>query len=160
MTAILTVECAGKSTLSSAIAEAFPSFNRLSIDGIIADRHGIYNVDYPACEYEARSEDARQAFSKELDQLLEQKKHVVLDRSFYARKHRDECTAKVERAGGRCVLVYLKAERDVLWNRICERRGKGVNADSAREISPALLDQFVRGFEAPEGEGEIVITVE
>jgi predicted kinase len=156
----LTRKGAGKSTLSSAIVNAFPSFTRLSIDGIIADRHGIYNVDYPASEYAAHLEEARQVFSEEVHELLEQKKNVVLDSSFYAKKHRDEYKVKIERASGRWVLVYLKAERDVLWKRICERRGKGVNADSAREISPALLDQFVQGFEGPEGEGEIVITVE
>jgi predicted kinase len=151
---------AGKSTLSYAIVEAFPSFTCLSIDAIIAERHGIFSVDYPASEYDARSADAREVFSAKLVQLLEQKKHVVLDRSFYAKKHRDEFRDLVERASGRLVLVYLKAERDVLWKRICERREKGVNAHSAREIGLALLGQFVEGFEAPEGEGEIIITVE
>ena len=140
--------------------DAFPSFTRVSIDNILADRHGIYNVDYPASEYAARLEEARQVFSEEIDALLEQKKNVVLDSSFYAKKQRDEYKAKVECASARWVLVYLKAERDVLWKRICERRRKEVNADSAREISSALLDQFVRGFEVPEDEGEIVIRVE
>jgi predicted kinase len=105
-------------------------------------------------------EEARQVFLEEVHELLKQKKNVVLDRSFYAKKHRDEYKARVECASGRWVLVHLRAERDVLWKRICDRREKGVNADSAREISPALLDQFVQGFEVPEGEGEIVITVE
>jgi predicted kinase len=140
--------------------DAFPSFTRVSIDNILADRHGIYNVDYPASEYAARLEEARQVFSEEIDALLEQKKNVVLDSAFYAKKQRDEYKAMVERASGRLVLVYLKAERDVLWKRICERRRKEVNGDSAREISSALLDQFVRGFEVPEDEGAIVITVE
>jgi gluconate kinase len=84
---------------------------------------------------------------------------VVLDRSFYAKSHRDELRGVVERACGRVILVYLKADRDLLWKRICDRRAKGVNAHSAREISQALLDQFVRGFEAPLDEGEIVINV-
>jgi predicted kinase len=140
--------------------DAFPSFTRVSIDNILADRHGIYNVDYAASEYAARLEEARQVFSEEIDALLEQKKNVVLDSAFYAKKQRDEYKAMVERASGRLVLVYLKAERDVLWKRICERRRKEVNADSVREISSALLDQFVRGFEVPEDEGAIVITVE
>jgi hypothetical protein len=88
---------AGKSTLSYAIAEAFPSFTCLSIDATVAERHGIFNVDDPASEYETRSADARRVFSEKLDELLEQKKHVVLDRSFYAKKHRDEFKALVER---------------------------------------------------------------
>jgi predicted kinase len=148
---------AGKSTLSAAIVNAFPSFTHLSIDAILADRHGIYKVDYPASEYAVHLEEARQLFLEEARELLKRKKNVVLDSSFYAKKHRDEYKAEVELASCRWILVYLKVERDVLWKRICERRGKGVNADSAREISPALLSQFVHGFEVPEGEGEIVI---
>jgi predicted kinase len=155
----LTKKGAGKSTLSSAIVNAFPSFTCLSIDAIIADRHGIYNVDYPASEYGAHLEEARQVFLEETHELLEKKNNVILDSSFYAKKRRDEYKAIVECANGRLILVYLKAERDVLWKRICERREKGLNAHSAREITPALLDQFVQGFEAPDGEGEIVIPV-
>ena len=139
--------------------DAFPSFTRLSIDAIIADHHGIYNVDYPASEYETYLEEARQVFLEKVHELLKQKKVMVLDRSFYAKRHREEYKAEVENASGRLILVYLKAERDVLWKRICERRKNGINADSAREISPALLDQFVQGFEVPDGEGEIIITV-
>lgn len=150
---------AGKSTLSSAIVDAFPSFTRLSIDTIIADRHGIYNVDYPPSKYPAHQEEARQVFSEQVHQFLREKKNMVLDRSFYAKKDRDEYKAAVEYGGGQSVLVYLKAGRDVLWKRICERRAKDVNADSAFEINPALLDQYVRGFEVPDGEGEIVISI-
>jgi hypothetical protein len=51
--------------------DAFPSFTRLSIDAIIADRHGIYNVDYPAFEYAAHLEEARQVFLVEVHELLE-----------------------------------------------------------------------------------------
>lgn len=137
-----------------------PSFTRLSIDALVADSYGIYNVDYPASEYEAHLEEASALYSKKFHELLEQKKNIVLDRSFYAKEDRDEYRAAVEHAGGRAVLVYFKAERELLWKRIRERREKGVNADSAREISLALLDSFVQGFEAPDGEGEIVVTVE
>ena len=138
---------------------AFPSFTRLSIDAIIADRHGIYNVDYPPSDYAAHLLEARKVLQDQVQEFLEKKRNVVLDSSFYAKGDRDRYKAKIENAGGRWVLVYLKAERDVLWNRICERREKTLDADSAREISPALLDRFVRGFEVPEGEGEIVVTV-
>src|ERR1700760_1113383 len=141
---ILTQKGAGKSTLSYALVDAFPSFTRLSIDGIVADRHGIYNVDYQASEYTKLLEEARQIFLKEAHDLLEKKNNLVLDTSLYAKKHRDEYKAMIERAGGRWVLVYLKAERDVLRKRICDRRGKGVNADSAREINPALFEHFLQ----------------
>src|ERR1700753_4137181 len=108
----LTKKGAGKSTLSSAIVNAFPLFTCLSIDAIIADRHGIYNVDYPASEYEAHQEEARQVFLEETHELLEKKNNVILDSSFYDKKRRDEYKAIVECAKGRLILVYLKAERD------------------------------------------------
>ncbi|KAF2667366.1 P-loop containing nucleoside triphosphate hydrolase protein [Microthyrium microscopicum] len=154
------VSGAGKSTLSSAIVDAFPSFTRLSIDAIVADHHGIYNVDYPPAQYELYLEEARQMFSESTLELLGKNKDVVLDRSFYAKKHRDEYKAIIEQSGGRVILVYLKGDRDVLWRRICERRAKGIDADSAREISSGLLDQFMKDFEVPKGEGEVVINVE
>jgi predicted kinase len=100
-------------------------------------------------------EEAKQIFSKRVHELLEQRKNMVLDRSFYAKQHRDEYRAMVEQAGGSTILVYLHADREVLWKRICDRRKKELNADSAREISLALLEDFVRGFEVPVGEGEL-----
>ena len=118
----MTGKGAGKPTLSSVIV-----FTRLSIDAIVADRHGIYNIDYPPSQYEAHLEDARQVFSEQASEMLG-KKNIVLDSLFWAKKGRDE------NAGGRWILVFLKAERDILWKRICERRQKGVNADSAREM--------------------------
>jgi len=145
--------------MSKAVVKTYPSFIRLSIDAIVADRHGIYNVDYPASDYAAHLDEASKVYSKEFHELLSQKKNIVLDRSFYAKEDRDEYRTKVVQAGGRVVLVYLKAERDLLWKRICERREKGLDADSAREINPSLLDQFVQGFEAPKGEGEVIVAV-
>jgi predicted kinase len=102
-------------------------------------------------------EEARQLFAAQTRELLSQRKNAVLDSSFYAKKQRDEYRKMIDEADGRLVLVYLTAEQDVLWKRICARREKCVDADSAREITPELLDQFVRSFEVPEAEGEIVM---
>ncbi len=150
---------AGKSTLSRAIVEAFPSFSLVSIDAIIGARHGIYNVDYPPSEYAAHQAEARQVFLETVQMLLRRRENMVLDRSFYAKQDRDAYKSIVEKAGGRWILVYLNAKRRLLWERICERREKGVDADSALEISEELLDQYIEGFEVPRGEGEIVIQV-
>lgn len=83
--------------------------------------------------------------------------NIVLDRSFYAKEDRDYFKTLIEKRGGRWVLVYLKAPKDVLWQRICARRQERVNADSALEISEDLLNRFFEGFEVPVGEGEIVV---
>jgi predicted kinase len=138
---------------------AFPSFTRVSIDQIIYSRHGIYGADYPPDRYDEYQTEADGIYDAHFRQLLREGRDIVLDRSFYAKEDRDEFRDLVEQAGARRVLVYFKADRDVLWKRICERRARGVNADSALEISEELLDAYFAGFEAPVGEGEMVIHV-
>jgi len=150
----------GKSTLAKAIVAAYPSFNRVSIDQIIHSRHGLYRIDYPPEKRDEYEAEADGLYEARFRQLLREGKDVVLDRSFYARGDRDEFKALAEEAGARWVLVYFRADRDVLWRRICERRARGVDADAAFEISEELLDAYVEGFDVPDGEGEIVIDVQ
>ena len=151
---------AGKSTFSKAFIAAHPSFTRLSLDAINAARHGFYGIDYDRELHEGYMGEADEIFISKLESLLREGKNAVLDRAFYAKEDRDDFKARVEAAGGKCILVYLKADRDLLWKRICERRAKGINADSALEISEELLNSYVSGFEAPVDEGEIVVIVE
>jgi predicted kinase len=82
-----------------------------------------------------------------------------LDRSFWNRADREEFRAMVEKAGARWVLVAFRPDKDVLWRRIRERRQEEVNADSSLDISEELFERYVKGFEMPGGEGEIIIDV-
>lgn len=135
-----------------------PQFQRLSIDGIIGERHGIYGVDYEKSEYDKYQDEADVVFQQTVEQiLLGDERDLILDRSFWAKEDRDFFKALVENHGGRWVLVYLKVPRSVLWERICARRIADVNADSALEIGSELLDKFYDGFEVPNNEGEIVL---
>lgn len=92
-----------------------------------------------------------------MKRLLTDGRDVVLDRAFYAKEDRDIYKNLVEGKGGRWVLVYLQAPKEVLWKRIGARREAGVNADCALEISEELLDFFYDNFEVPSGEGEVVV---
>lgn len=89
--------------------------------------------------------------------LEEGKSDLILDRALYAREDRDLFRSLVERNNARHILLYLQAPKDVLWNRVCARRQAGIDADCALEISEELLDEYVEGFEVPNGEGEIVL---
>ncbi|KAG4255874.1 hypothetical protein FPRO04_11533 [Fusarium proliferatum] len=161
---------AGKSTLAKAIVTKFPTFKRLSNDQIIYELHGLYKIDYPEEQYETYQEEASQKLIAELERILQEKSNdVVLDLSFYDKEYRDEYKAIVERNGGRWVLVYLDAGRDLLWNRIQRRRAERDsldakdperNGDSAFDIDGETFDMYLAGFEPPSGEGEIVIKVE
>lgn len=141
------------------MTSTFPSFERLSLDVINHSRHGICGADYPAEKYEEYMLEADEIYHARFRQLLRDGRDIVLDRSFYDKADRDEFRTAVEEAGARCVLVYFRASKELLWKRICERRARGIDADSALEISESLLDSFVDGFDVPDGEGEIVIDV-
>ncbi|QGI63901.1 hypothetical protein CEK26_007852 [Fusarium fujikuroi] len=161
---------AGKSTLAKAIVTKFPHFKRLSNDQIIYESHGLYRIDYPEEQYETYQEEASQKLIAELERILQEKSNdVVLDISFYDKEYRDEYKDIVERNGGRWVLVYLDAGRDLLWNRIQRRRAERDsldakhpkrNGDSAFDINDETFAMYLDGFEPPRGEGEIVIKVE
>ncbi|KAF2171688.1 hypothetical protein M409DRAFT_17925 [Zasmidium cellare ATCC 36951] len=149
---------AGKTTLSKEVLRTHPNFQRLSIDEIIASRHGIYNIDYDPSQHEAYSEEAVDEFQVTLQRLLAGRQvDIVLDRAFYAKEDRDDFKALIEKSNARWVLVHLKVDESILWRRIGERRKKGVDANCALEISEDLFRMYVDGFEHPCGEGEIVV---
>jgi predicted kinase len=153
---------AGKSTLSKLVTSRYPSFTRLSIDTIIHQKHGLYGIDYTPEKYSEYQDEARREYDERLIELLsdkDQKHDIVLDRSFYAKEDRDEFKKVVEDKGGRWILVYLKASKEVLQRRIAERRAKGKDADSAFEVTEEVLDRYWSGFEAPYEEGEFVVEV-
>jgi hypothetical protein len=57
------------------------------------------------------------------------------------------------------VLVVFRGREEVIWERIQAREGRWreEGMGEGRPVSRELLAQFLRGFEWPDGEGEIVI---
>ncbi|KAK0629463.1 hypothetical protein B0T17DRAFT_186726 [Bombardia bombarda] len=151
----------GKSTLSKALISQHPTYERLSIDNTIYSKHGLYGIDYPVEKITEYQEEAAFECEKQLRELLDKgERNVVLDTSLYSKEDRDFFRGLVEEKGGRWILVFFRpASKDIIWNRIERRREQGVNADSALDITPELLDQYWEGFENPVGEGEVVVDV-
>ncbi|KAK3326700.1 hypothetical protein B0H66DRAFT_617860 [Apodospora peruviana] len=152
---------AGKSTLTKAIVEKYPNYERLSIDAIIHAKHGIYEVDYPPEKYAEYMDEADAEYHAKFLELLEKgEKDIAFDRSLYDKADRDYYKKLAEEKGARWILVYFRpANKEVIWNRIQSRRAKDVNADSALVISRELLDQYWDGFDIPDGEGEVVVDI-
>ncbi|KAJ2988596.1 hypothetical protein NUW58_g3887 [Xylaria curta] len=149
---------AGKSTLSKALVSAHPQFHRLTLDGILAKRHGIFGVDYAPEKYSAYLDEAAEECKEQLTRLLTEGSDVVFDRAFWNQEDRDEAKEIIERLGARWVLVYLKApDKATLWQRICRRREIELNADSAYLITQDTLDMYWNGFEEPVDEGATVV---
>lgn len=69
----------------------------------------------------------------------------------------------MEDAGGRWVLVFLDADKDVLWKRVQERKAKreieGRDGDSAYDVEEDVFQMYLGGFEKPEGEGEVRVVI-
>ncbi|KAL6703922.1 hypothetical protein ACN47E_008958 [Coniothyrium glycines] len=156
---------AGKTTLAKHVLLRWPSFHRLSMDEIINEKHGIYGVDYPASAslYEQYLDEADTIYLSKFHNFLADKKNVILEKSFHAKQDRAEWRAVAETAGARVVFVFLKAEgdagRELLWERICKRSQGAKTANSALDISRELFDEYWKGFEEPDGEGEIVLKI-
>ncbi|KAK0652699.1 ATP/GTP-binding protein [Cercophora newfieldiana] len=151
----------GKSTLAKAIAEKHPTFVRLSGDNILHAKHGLYGKDYPPEMYHKYLDEAATELENTLMELLSAgEKDIVIDRSLYAKEDRDSFKRLVEEKGARWILVFFRpANKDVIWKRLQHRRRVGTDADSALEITPEILDGYWRGFENPQGEGEVVVDV-
>ncbi|KAH8705614.1 AAA domain-containing protein [Talaromyces proteolyticus] len=158
----------GKSTLSHTLLEAHPTITRLSIDAHIHAHHGLWNIHYPAQQYEPYQLEAEDSLRQQLSDLLQeavQKKnttYTILDFSFAFKESRDEWKQRVEENGGRWILVYLDVENDEIRRRVKERnrlRESGVrrDADSAFDVTPEILEMYFQGFERPVGEGEIIL---
>lgn len=133
----------------------------MSIDVLVHSAHGLYGIDYPHALHEQYQSEADDKYKPEVCRLLcsTPPTNVVLDRSFYARSDRDEFRLLAQDMGARCVLVYFDASREALWQRIQKRATMARSADSAFKMTEEILDRYVRGFEYPRNEGEIVIRV-
>jgi predicted kinase len=144
------------------LLERYPHYERLSIDEIIFQKHGLYGVDYAADEalYQKYLDEADTVYASRCRQLLEAGRDFILERSFYAKEDRDEFKALVEGHRSRWVLVYLKAtSKEASWERIRRRAAQERDANSAFEIRREVFEMYWNGFEHPVGEGEVVFEV-
>lgn len=67
------------------------------------------------------------------------------------------------------VLVFFQATEETLWARIeqrgakwlqREKEGRDAEGDPEYRVTRDVLRSYIRGFEVPQGEGEIVVVVE
>ncbi|KFA54048.1 hypothetical protein S40293_09841 [Stachybotrys chartarum IBT 40293] len=139
-----------------------PYFTRLSIDEIVFEKYGLYGVDYPADQrvYDEYTEEADGLYMDSMIRLLKEGKDIIVDRAFYARSDRENVVKMINSLGGRRVFVFLKVEKELLWQRITSRSQQEKGANNALDISRELFDSYWDGFEWPCGEDEIVVDIE
>ncbi|WP_088044702.1 ATP-binding protein [Bacillus sp. EAC] len=144
----------GKTTFAQQIEKE--GFVRLSIDEEIWATNGRFGIDFPVEKYEEYKQDAERKLRNQLVKLIQNKQHVVVDFSFWQRSRREKYKQLIEAAGGKWKLIYLKVHLNDLRKRL-EIRSQRFDANAAFTITEEILTSYLNGFEAPTGEGEIVI---
>ena len=145
---------AGKTTLAKQLEAA--GYLRLSIDEEVWRQYGRYGVDYPASAYAAYSAAVEGQLQAQLVKAIQEHRPVVIDFSFWSRKKRDAYRRRITDAGGQVRLIYLKASPECLRRRL-RLRSLRRDANAAFEITDTILNGYLQDFEAPRGEGELVI---
>jgi predicted kinase len=143
----------GKSTYSKKLEKE--GFIRLSIDETMWIKHGKYGIDYPEEKFDEYSEKIELLLKKELLNLIQDGKNIVLDYSFWNKDYRDTYKKLITDNGVDYQIVYLKAEYETLYKRLLDRN-KLCNPN-AISVDKNKLDMYWKGFEEPVEEGEIVI---
>jgi tRNA uridine 5-carbamoylmethylation protein Kti12 len=144
----------GKTTFSQNLEK--DGFVRLSIDEEVWSTNGRYGIDYLAEKYREYLDEAHIRLRNKLVKLIQDKKQVVVDSSFWQRSERDEFKKLIENSGGKWRLIYLKVHPDELRKRL-KIRSQRFDANAAFTITEEILSTFLNGFEEPRNEGEIVI---
>lgn len=144
----------GKTTFSQRLEEQ--GFIRLSIDEEVWNTHGRYGIDYPVEKYREYLDVAHASLRKKLVTLVQNKKQIVVDSSFWSRSARDDYKRLIEHSGGKWKLIYLKVHPDELRKRL-KVRSQRFDANAAFPITEETLNNFLNSFEEPQGEGEIVV---
>jgi predicted kinase len=130
---------------------------RLSIDEEVWQRFGRYGLDYEPARYVGYGTVAESALRQQLLVLIEEGRDVVVDFSFWQRSSRDAYKSLIEQAGGRWRLLYFQADPALLRKRLAQRSQR-FDANAAFPINQELLERYLSGFQAPNGEGEEVVT--
>lgn len=149
----------------------YPTLTRLSIDKYIQVHHGLWKIDYPAEKYESYQSEAENSLRQQLKNTLHESAqrggslppHIILDFSFAFKESRDEWKHLIEQGGGRWILIYMDVQFDEIRRRVRERNyqreiGERKNdADAAFDVTEEILELYIRGFERPVEEGEIIL---
>jgi predicted kinase len=146
---------AGKTTTAKLLEAR--GFVRLSIDEWIWGNYGRFGIDYPPESYPGLQVQAEAHLRLQLVELMRIGQAVVVDFSFWQRSRRDAYRQLIEQEARPSVLLYLKASKPLLLERLEKRRAR-FDANAAFPIDDEMLERYIAGFEEPSGEGELIVS--
>lgn len=145
---------AGKTTYAMQLVAK--GYARLSIDEALWHQFGRYGIDYAPDQYEALQQTTELQLRNRLPELIRSGSDIVIDFSFWQRERRVMYRNLVLDAGGTPELVYLKASRALLLERL-RGRGTRFDADAAFPVPENLLDAYLAGFEVPTSDEQATV---
>lgn len=143
----------GKSTFAAKLVGQ--GLTKLSLDESMRERYGRVGVDFPGEKYRELEQGVNRDLKQELIGLLAAGQSVVLDYGFWERSNRNHFKQLIEEHGGTWQLLYFKADKDTLLERLEQRNER--NDANAIYVTPTMLDDFIARFEEPQDEGEQII---
>lgn len=80
---------------------------------------------------------------------------TILDYGFWKKADRDAYKKLAGEFGTNWRLIYFKADYKTLLDRLTSRNKTDIKDN--HDISPEMFEDFTKQFEAPEGEGEVIV---
>jgi predicted kinase len=137
----------GKSTMSREIAGGLDA-EIVSLDAINEERGLIGGQGIPVEEWVRTNDEA----TRRVLELLEAGNCVVVDDTSSLRFLRDNWRATARDAGAAFALVYVDTPENVVLERLKRNREQPVRND----VSDAVMEEHIAGFEPPERDEEYV----
>lgn len=122
-------------------------FIRLSTDSLIWDKVGTRLTDFSPEERKKLFAEQRQEVNRQLRHLLKTDRKVVVDATHCRRSARDEVRKICSEAGVTPIFIYCHADKDVLWQRLSQRKGLGPDD---LIVTFEELSGYWLGFERPD----------
>ena len=129
-------------------------FHRLSTDAIIWDKIGDKLFSLPKEEQKKLFANSRVEIFNKLYGLIEKGEKIVVDATHCKRSARDGIRKLCEKAKIKPIFIYCYTKKDILWNRLSQRKGSGPDD---LIVTKEELDSYWLGFERPQNDETDII---
>ena len=144
----------GKTTYAKKIVDEQGALS-LSIDDEMIKRYGVAGIDYPTEKRNEYKSNVMEIIKSKIVENIRNGQSVVLDFGVRKKMDREYFRDLVESNGAEMQLIYLKASRALLLERL--NRRADIEKGNNFIITPDILDKRIAIFEEPNNENEKVI---
>ena len=144
----------GKTTYAKKIVDEQGALS-LSIDDEMIKRYGVAGIDYPTEKRNEYKTSVMEIIKSKIVEDIRNGQSVVLDFGVRKKMDREYFRDLVESNGAEMQLIYIKASRALLLERL--NRRADIEKGNNFIVTPDMLDERIAIFEEPNNENEKVI---